>query len=142
MQIQKIIVIFGTFDNVHEGHRDLFMQAKKHGDILIAIVARDNSVLKLKNKIPMFNEEQRIKNLLEIDEIDRVLLGDEEQGTYKILKEINPSVIFLGYDQVALKNDLEKAIEEKNIEKVEILIGQPYQQERFHSSILNSKSVL
>ena len=41
-------MLFGTFDGLHEGHFDLFRQAKKYGDYLVVVVARDVNVKKIK----------------------------------------------------------------------------------------------
>ena len=51
----KKVVIFGVFDIVHDGHLAFIREAKSHGDILIAIVARDNIVFNIKNKLPKLN---------------------------------------------------------------------------------------
>ena len=40
---------FGTFDLLHPGHEHFLKQAKRYGD-LIVVIARDNTVLKVKGK--------------------------------------------------------------------------------------------
>ena len=45
--------------------------------------------------------------------VDRVVMGDEEQSSYKVLEELNPDVICLGYDQGNLELDLKKWMEEE-----------------------------
>ena len=42
----KRVLIFGTFDGIHEGHLNLFKQAKKYGDYLIVVVGRDENIKK------------------------------------------------------------------------------------------------
>jgi cytidyltransferase-like protein len=135
----KTVAIFGVFDGVHEGHREFITVAKKHGDQLVAIVARDAVVEKLKNKTPKNNEALRIKALLEVSEIDRVYLGDVEEGTYKILREVHPDVVYLGYDQQALHANIKKAIKEGLLPDLELLFGNAHKPEIMHSSILNRK---
>lgn len=132
----KTVVIFGVFDGIHDGHLVFINEAKSYGNILIAIVARDSVVFDIKNKLPKENEVQRIKNLLEIKEIDRVLLGDEEKGTYKVLQEVDPDVICLGYDQKDLEIDIKKAIKNGAIKKAEIISAKPHKPDELHSSIL------
>lgn len=134
----KTIVIFGVFDGIHEGHREFIHQARVFGDQLVAIIARDDVIGKLKGKLPVHNEADRIAALLEVPEIDRVLLGDPDEGTYNTLKEINPSVIFLGYDQEALLASLTKAMKKGIIRKVDIKRGNPHKPDTMHSSILNA----
>ena len=59
----KKVVIFGVFDGIHEGHLAFIKEAKKQGNNLVAIVARDEMVQKLKGKIPKYNEVERINSL-------------------------------------------------------------------------------
>jgi len=137
--INKTVVIFGVFDGIHEGHLSFINDAKKQGNHLVAIVARDNVIEELKGKLPKNNEEERVNALLEVHDIDLVLLGDPKIGTYNILKEVNPSVVFLGYDQHELCENLNNMIMRRNLPDMEIVRGKPYNPEIFHSSILNNK---
>jgi cytidyltransferase-like protein len=138
MENNKTVVIFGVFDGIHEGHRDFITQASAHGDRLVAIVARDESVLRLKKKMPLHSEADRIKALLNVPGIDLVLLGDIEEGTYKALKEVSPAVVYLGYDQQGLFDNIKQAIKNGIVSDMELILGTPFKPEMFHSSILNA----
>lgn len=133
----KTVTIFGVFDGIHEGHKAFIHEAHKHGDRLVAIVARDSVVSKLKNKTPINNEVERINSLLKIEDIDIVLLGDPKQGLYNVLKEVNPDIIYLGYDQQSLLNDIKKSIKKGLLPEIKLIQGEAYKPEIFHSSILN-----
>ena len=137
--INKTVVIFGVFDGLHEGHLSFISSAKKIGNHLVAIVARDEVVKELKGELPKYNEVERIKTLLENEDIDLILLGDPKMGTYNILKEVKPDVIFLGYDQKSLYENLNKTIKNGNLPEMEIVFGESYKPEIFHSSILNTR---
>ena len=134
----KTVVIFGVFDGIHEGHLSFIKEARTHGEQLVAIVARDESVLKLKGKLPIKDEAERIKALLEIPEVDLVLLGDLEVGSYKALKEVNPQIVFLGYDQQALFDNINEAVKKGILPELELIYGKAYQPEIFKSSLLNT----
>jgi FAD synthetase len=135
--INKTVAIFGVFDGIHEGHSSLIREAKKQGNHLVAIVARDKIVKKLKGKLPKYTEVERIKLLFEVGDIDLVLLGDPEIETYNTLKEVKPDVVYLGYDQKALFENINKVIKVGSLPKMEIICGEPHKPELFHSSILN-----
>ncbi len=136
--LKKTVIIFGVFDSIHDGHREFISQAKDKGGELVAIVARDKDVLELKGKLPKHNEVRRLEEVLSIDAVGSAFLGDEERGTYSLLKQIKPDIIFLGYDQTDLFNDIKKKIEEKVLPSVELIFGKPHNPETLHSSILNS----
>lgn len=135
----KTVLIFGAFDGVHEGHSEFIQEAKLSGSRLVAVVARDKSIIELKNKTPLNNENIRFKSISKIKEVDEVFLGDEDLGTYKVLRKIKPDLIFLGYDQQGLYEDLIRKMEKGIIPKIEIIFGKPHFPEKFHSSILNKK---
>ncbi|MBR9691787.1 adenylyltransferase/cytidyltransferase family protein [Candidatus Woesearchaeota archaeon] len=92
----KSVMVFGTFDILHKGHLSLFSQAKRYGDYLIAVVARDKTVEKVKGRKPRNNEKKRLKEVSKY--ADKAILGyiyDKQ----KIVKKYKPNVICLGYDQ-------------------------------------------
>lgn len=104
-------MLFGTFDILHIGHVNLFKQARKYGDKLIVVVARDINVKKNKKLKTLFTEKERVEVLKNIKSIDQVLLGSEV-NPYTIIKKVCPNIIALGYDQknyvVGLKDFLQK----------------------------------
>lgn len=130
-------VIFGVFDGIHEGHFYLIDEAKKSANKLVAIVTPDEIVKELKHKLPKYNEKERLNFLRGIPSIDDATLGDDTNGTYSILKKINPDLVFLGYDQIELFNDLNEKIDSGELKGIKIIIGKSYHPEKFHSSILN-----
>ena len=133
----RSVTIFGVFDGIHDGHRAFISEAKERGDKLVAVVARDEVVNKLKGKSPINNEASRIKSLLEIPDIDLVFLGDGEEGTYNIVKEIKPDIIYLGYDQQALFDNITRAINDGVLPDIELVYGKAHKGDTLHSSILN-----
>ena len=131
------VIVFGVFDGLHKGHLSFLRQAKKYGDFLIVVVARDSAVLKLKNKKPLFNERERLKALGELKEVDSILLGDRVQGTYNIIKKIKPAVICLGHDQSLLGKDLRKKINGGLLPDVRLVKLKSHYHAKFSSSIIN-----
>ena len=124
--MKKRVVVFGIFDGVHEGHRSLFRQAKKHGDELVVIVGRDSASLKWKGKRPKHLEETRRDLVSKEERVDQTVLGDEEQSSYKVVEELNPDIICLGYDQNALEQDLRTWLSQREW-NIPLIRLQPYQ---------------
>lgn len=100
----------GTFDLLHMGHIYFLHEAKKLGDTLVVVVATDATVRKLKHE-PVTPQEIRVNLIKELKIVDEAYLGHEDD-MYKIVKEINPEIIALGYDQIhdetAVHNELKK----------------------------------
>jgi len=102
----KTVMIFGTFDILHFGHLQLFRQAKKLGDKLVAVVARDTNVKKVKGMAAFHSEKERKEFLSHIDLIDEVCLGNMKD-VYKIIRSYKPDIIALGYDQRVFVDDIQ-----------------------------------
>ena len=117
------IMVFGTFDGLHEGHRAMLKEAKQYGDYLIAVVAQDHIVHHLKGHLPQKNFVERFEHLEKADGVDKVVIGDAEIGTWNIVKRYKPEVIGIGHDQHMLKYDLELQIKNKKLDyKPEIVM--------------------
>ena len=134
-------VVFGVFDCLHDGHRDFLRQASELADECVVIVARDSAVLALKNKKPQESEEARLRNVRAVAGVADAVLGDVEQGTYDVLKKLQPDVILLGYDQDWLERDLKEKIASGALSAVPLVRLKAYKPEQLHSSILNIQEV-
>jgi FAD synthetase len=105
--MKKRVVVFGIFDGVHDGHRDMFRQALEYGDELVVIVGRDEVALELKGKRPKYGEGERVAFVKAERLVSDAVLGDDEQSSYAALESLKPNIICLGYDQDALEEDLQ-----------------------------------
>lgn len=129
-------MIFGVFDGIHEGHRYFFREAKKFGDYLIAVVAKDHLIEKLKKRPPKTNLVGRCRELKKEKIINEIIASDEELGTWEVVKKYRPEVIALGYDQRALKENLESRRGNFGWQFEIETIG-AYQSGKYHNAFLN-----
>lgn len=133
----KKIMIFGVFDRLHAGHLDFFRQARGYGEI-IAVVARDAAVMRLKGRAPQQSEQERCAVVREIEGVGNAILGDTEQGTYHVLHQEKPSAICLGYDQEALDADLRFRMSTGHIAPLPIIRLEAHESGRLHTSLLTN----
>jgi FAD synthetase len=108
----KRVVATGTFDIIHPGHIRFLEEAKKLGDELIVIVAREKNV-RHKPK-PVIPEEQRRRVVEAIKFVDKAILGDEND-IFKPIMELKPDVIVLGYDQHFSEDWLREELKKRNL---------------------------
>ncbi len=94
----KVVITAGTFDLLHPGHYNTLKYAKSLGDKLIVIIARDETVKKIKGRKPIIPEEQRRIMVEAIKPVDEAILGSLTNKLEPILK-IKPDYIVLGPDQ-------------------------------------------
>jgi cytidyltransferase-like protein len=55
------VITFGTFDLLHIGHINILERASKLGNKLIVGISTDELNYKKKNKLPVYNEDERLK---------------------------------------------------------------------------------
>ena len=130
------VLVFGTFDGLHEGHLNFFKQAKEFGDYLVVVVGRDSTVSRVKKRMPKQNENERLEAVQKAANVDFARLGNEGVSPYVVIQEINPDVICLGYDQIDFTDKLAAKIQEMGL-NIPIHRLKAYKPEIFHSSLLN-----
>lgn len=132
-------MVFGTFDYLHAGHENLFIQARALGDEIVAIIARDKTVRNIKGESPDHDEKERLENLKNTGWAEFVFLGNPKDKT-KVIKEYRPDIIALGYDQFAFTYRLEKFLMDIHLDaKIERL--KPYRPDMYKSSIIKKQKL-
>ncbi|MCJ2513308.1 MAG: FAD synthase [Candidatus Thermoplasmatota archaeon] len=107
------IMATGAFDILHMGHIYYLKEAKKLGDELVVIVACDSTVRKLKHE-PVTSEKMRLLLIKELKIVDEAYLGQKDD-IYKIVEEIKPDIIALGYDQIHDEKIIRQNLKKRNI---------------------------
>ena len=95
----RVVLAGGVFDIIHPGHIHTLTAAKNLGDVLSVVVATDNTAKKMKNRIPLHNQEQRRDLVKSLSMVDLCVIG-HEGDIFKTVEAIKPEIIALGYDQV------------------------------------------
>ncbi len=131
---RRVVMVFGVFDLFHKGHFSFLAQANKHGNV-VAVVARDKTVLYIKKKKPRHNERMRLVRVMRVPGVSRAVLGDTIQGAYSVIKKIKPQIICIGYDQHSLYNDLRTRIKSRTLPKMKIIRLKAHYPKKFKTSI-------
>lgn len=125
------VLVFGTFDHLHPGHRFLLDAASQRGELCI-VVARTNSVEHIKGCAPEQSEDQRKAALQEAYPDATVTLGDLDDYLAPV-RQWQPDLILLGYDQQMPPGVSEEDLECK-VERVEA-----YEPEKYKSSLMKQQ---
>lgn len=134
------VMIFGTFDVFHPGHRFFIEEAmkkrkkknvKRKNDQLptascqlIVVIARDVTVKRLKPLLRN-SEQVRMKAVQEAFPELTVVLGDE-QDPMEVVRKYQPNLVCLGYDQIGFSEELQKNFPEIVIERIEAFEPEKY----------------
>lgn len=130
----KTVLAFGTFDRLHPGHMHFLKEAKKHGDFLVVVIARDSTVRRLKGRLPEQNENERLEAVKGLGFVNKAVLGDRE-NKFEVIKRVKPDVICLGYDQIHFTKGLDKRLKRMGI-KCKVIRLEAYKPQRFKSSLI------
>lgn len=107
------VVATGVFDLIHLGHVHFLEKAKDLGDELVVIVARDSTARKMKHE-PITPEGMRVELVQALKPVDRAVLGYEDD-IYKIITEVRPDIIALGYDQRFDEEELDCELKKRGV---------------------------
>jgi len=92
------VLLFGTFDFLHPGHLFVLSEGRKRGDLHV-VVARDATVERIKGRLPAHSQDER-KAAIEKEFLDAVVMLGSDTGDYlQPVREVQPDLILLGYDQ-------------------------------------------
>lgn len=95
----RVVLAGGVFDIIHPGHIHTLNAAKILGDVLVVVVATDNTAVKMKKRQPLHSKEQRQELVNSLSMVDLCLIGQEDE-IFKTVNLVKPQIIALGYDQV------------------------------------------
>ncbi|MBN2142890.1 FAD synthase [Candidatus Woesearchaeota archaeon] len=126
------VLVFGTFDNFHKGHEFFLAEAKKLGTELHVVIARDETVERIKGKPPRNDHHKRRERVQAFEHVDVAVLGNKGD-VYKIIEDIRPDLIVLGYDQNHFTERLEEELKKRGIAAKIVRLGS-FEPEKYKSS--------
>ena len=135
---EKTVLVFGTFDGLHDGHRFFLREARAHGARLVVSVAQSSVVETIKKRRPKYALAERLAALRESGLVDEAAAGDSELGHWSAVKKWKPDIIALGYDQTALAKELHAYTQRENLPIKTITIT-PHKPKVFHSRLLRER---
>ncbi len=106
------VMASGVFDILHTGHLSYLEQAKAAGDELVVVVACDSTVRKRKHE-PVTPEAMRLKLVASLKPVDRAILGKDTGDFFETVREVDPDIIMLGFDQTFDEKELQQKLESR-----------------------------
>lgn len=135
--VTKTVLTSGAFDLIHYGHIRLLEEAKGLGGPdarLVVIIARDETVRRLKGRGPTFPEDQRRALIEAMEVVEEALLGYEDLDMATVIEKVKPDIIAVGYDQDDIEQMARRIVEERGLD-IEI-----HRLEKFVKEDLDSSS--
>ncbi len=104
----KKVFVSGCFDLLHSGHIAFFQTAAKYGKLYVSI-GSDKTIMELKHRAPVYNEDERLYILKELKSIEEAFIakGSGKLDFLEEIKEINPDIFIVNPDgNIGVKRDL------------------------------------
>src|SRR5262249_6132594 len=95
----KVVLVGGVFDILHPGHVHTLKAAKSYGDVLVVVVARNSTAVKINKERVIYHEELERKELVSSFRFVDVAIVGFEGSIYQTVEYVKPDIIALGYDQ-------------------------------------------
>ena len=111
----RVVLAGGVFDIIHPGHIHTLNAAKTLGDILVVVVATDNTSVKMKKRRPLHSQDQRQELVNSLSMVDLCLVGQEDD-MFKTVNRVRPQIIALGYDQIHQEKFITEGCKRINLE--------------------------
>lgn len=137
----KKILVFGSFDPLHEGHKNFLEQAKALGDHLTVVVAHDAALRAHKAREPEAPAETRLVVVAGLPVVDQALIGNKQANKYELLSELDFDVVALGYDQEPADALVREELDKRGKRNVEIVRLKAYKPEQYKSTIVRNKNL-
>ncbi len=121
----RVVFIGGGFELIHYGHVYTISKAKGLGDVLVVSVARDSTIRRRKKREPIINEEDRVRLLSSLRQVDAAILG-VEGDIYVTLEKVKPDIVALGYDQYHLEEEVKSEAAKRGMKLRVVRLDSPY----------------
>lgn len=126
----------GVFDLLHLGHVRFLEEAKRQGGKnaeLLVVIARDNTVEKMKGRKPVMSEHQRRALVESLKVVDEAVLGFKDFEIGDVIDKIRPDVIALGYDQTSMEQQVREYVDKHNL-AIKVFSIRKFEEDVLHSS--------
>lgn len=140
--MKKRVLIAGCFDLLHPGHVFLISEAAKLGEVYV-IVATDKNRKLYSGTSPIIPQEQRLEMIKSLKNVKDGRLGRSDNDTLKTVEEISPDIILLGPDQEYSVELLQKGLQNKGLDHIEVRrLETYYKKYKLHSSSLIKSKII
>ena len=94
----RVVLTGGVFDIIHPGHIHTFNAAKKLGDLLVVVVATDQTAARMKRRRPLHDQETR-RTLVDMVRVVDLCVVGQQGDMFRTVRHLMPDMVALGYDQ-------------------------------------------
>lgn len=138
--MQKRVLVFGTFDCLHAGHRYFFKEARALGTELLVVVTRDSVIVAMKGRDAIQTQEQRLATVRAQGAVSWCQLGAKKPDDYTLLHTLDFEVLAIGYDQSPTDVATKALLIMSGKPDVPVVRLKAYKPKKYKSSLLRRES--
>lgn len=94
----KRVITFGTFDIFHIGHLNILERSASLGDTLIVGISSDELNFSKKNRLPVYDQQSRLKIIQSISFVDEVFIEHSLEKKREYIEFFKADVLAMGDD--------------------------------------------
>jgi glycerol-3-phosphate cytidylyltransferase len=94
----KIVITFGTFDLFHIGHLNILRRASQLGDYLIVGVSSDQFTFQKKNRMPVFDQDDRQKIVGAVKWVNDTFIEESLEKKREYILKYKADILVMGDD--------------------------------------------
>lgn len=113
------VFVAGTFEIIHPGHIAYLRHAWSLGRV-VAVVARDSTVRRIKGRDVVIPENQRLEVLGSIVYVHKARLG-YEGDMFRVVEEERPNIILLGPNQPFSEESIRSELKKRGLDDVQVV---------------------
>src|SRR3989475_8913761 len=88
----RVVLAGGVFDIIHPGHLHTLRAAKALGNVLVVVIATDQTAQKMESRMPLHNMDLRQDLVSSLSMVDYAILG-HEGDIFKTVAFAKPDII-------------------------------------------------
>ncbi len=133
MKSKKIVITYGTYDMLHEGHINILKRAKALGDYLIVgVTAEDYDRSRGKLDVSQ-STSKRVKAIKALDYVDKVIIERQKGQKSEDMEKYNVDIFAIGDDWVGKFDYLKRYTNVVYLPRTEGISSTELREEKFSS---------
>ena len=112
-----LVLTTGVFDIIHPGHIRLLKFARQLGNALVVGINSDDSVKRVRGKLPVMSAEDRKTVLMAIRYVDDVRIFHEDDPS-ELIRQIHPAIFVKGPDYAGKDTPELEVLKRFNVEYI------------------------
>lgn len=117
----RVVLVGGAFDVLHQGHIAHLADAKSRGDVLVVHITGDQRLREKKGREPIFSAKERALIISALACVDHVFIYEGRHYDQRILETVRPTILY--FNMEAYTDDVKRRLNESDMSGTRIFVS-------------------